>query len=275
MLASGAWMDAQFHLPRSLGPLVHAIWEQRSETPMAWQILPSGRVELIFNLGPALEDVRGKRIDATFNPTERFCFLSGLHTRPLRMSFPRFHVMGVQMQPLAIRALFGVPSVEVRDWAVPGEEILADLAAVEDRLRGPGAFMDKAEWLEAWLRGRLTGSPELRTALSMRRAVDRMLERGRAGERVRPEDWTGYSRMHTHRLFKDWMGLAPGEFLRLERFVRMLRRLHATEDDLTTIAQQSGYYDQAHLNHHFQRFAGMAPGRYRAGRTALPGQLSI
>lgn len=94
------------------------IWEQESDTPSNWQILPSGFVELIFNLGPAMENVQGKRVGGAFNPTEEFCFLSGIHTQPLYMSFPRFKIMGVQMHPLAVKAVFGLPCKEVRDWAL-------------------------------------------------------------------------------------------------------------------------------------------------------------
>ena len=149
-------MQARLYVPRSLFPLVHAIWEQRAEEPQGWKILPSGRVELIFNLGPTMQDLQGKRIGGTFNPTEHFCFLSGLHTRPLFMSFPRFHVMGVQMEPVAVKAFFGIPCEEVRDWAVRGEEVLKEVNAIEDRLRSPGPFEAKARWLEAHLLNFLT-----------------------------------------------------------------------------------------------------------------------
>ncbi|MBK9176787.1 MAG: AraC family transcriptional regulator [Flavobacteriales bacterium] len=266
-------MQVQMHIPASLAPLVHAIWEQRAEHPSDWTILPSGRVELIFNLGPRMEDLKGKRVGGAFNPTEQFCFLSGLHTRPLRMSFPRCHVMGVQMEPLAVKALFGIPCVEVRDWAVRGEDVMDDIAMIEDRLRGPGSFTMKAHWLEAHLHGILRSSPELDEAQRMRSAVDEMVRLCMAGEEVHPADFTGYSRMHTHRLFNAWTGLPPGEFLRLRRFINVMGHVHTGEDDLTAVAHQHGYFDQAHFNHHFQRFAGMSPGRYRRDRWLLPGQL--
>lgn len=266
-------MNARLHIPRSLAPLVHLIWEQRSEDAMAWTILPSGRVELIFNLGPRMEDLHGKRVGGAFNPTEHFCFLSGLHTRPLHMSFPHCHVMGVQMEPLALKALFGIPCVEVRDWAVHGEEVMHGIAMIEDRLRGPGDFAMKAHWLEEHMHGLIRSTPELDEALRMRSAVDRMVVRCMAGENVNPSEATGYSRMHTHRLFNTWTGLPPGEFLRLRRFIHAMGHVHASTDDLTTVAHHHGYFDQAHFNHHFQRFAGMTPGEYRQNHWVLPGQL--
>ena len=137
-------MEVNFHIPHSLAPLVHVIWEQRSSGSSAWRILPSGKVELIFNLGPRMDRVEGKRVGGSFDPTAWFCFLSGLHTRPLDMSFHNFHVIGVQMEPIAVKALFGIPCEEVRDWAVHGEELLTEIHMIEDHLRGPGTFHEKA-----------------------------------------------------------------------------------------------------------------------------------
>lgn len=268
-------MNARIYIPSSLAPLVRLIWEQRSDEPMGWKILPSGRVELIFNLGPSMLDLVGRRVGNAFNPTEHFCFLSGLHTRPLVMRFPRFHVMGVQMEPLAVKALFGIPCIEVRDWAVHGGEILAELNAIEDRLRGPGDFPEKAVWLEQYLHRLLRRAGTMEPALLFRGAVDRMTARTLDGSRHHAEGEIGYSRMHMHRMFNEWLGLPPGEFFRLERFVRTVAAVHAGEESFTTLAHRYGYHDQAHFNHHFQRFAGMSPTQYRSHRWQLPGQLPV
>lgn len=268
-------MEVNFHIPHSLAPLVHVIWEQRSSGSSAWRILPSGKVELIFNLGPRMDRVEGKRVGGSFDPTAWFCFLSGLHTRPLDMSFHNFHVIGVQMEPIAVKALFGIPCEEVRDWAVHGEELLTEIHMIEDHLRGPGTFHEKACWLEGHLHGLFVRSPDIAQAVQLRSAVAVMVAEGKEGQRVRPEDRLGYSRMHTNRLFKEWMGLPPGAYLRLQRFVGAVHHLHGSSGELTSVAYANGYHDQAHFIHSFQNFAGMAPGRYRALRTDLPGQLAL
>ncbi len=242
---------------------------------MGWKILPSGRVELIFNLGPSMSDLEGRRVGNAFNPTEHFCFLSGLHTRPLVMRFPRFHVMGVQMDPPAVKALFGIPCVEVRDWAVHGEEILEEVNAIEDRLRGAGDFQEKAIWVEQFLYGLLCRSATVGTALRFREVASRSSEKYVDGSAFRIDHELGCSRMHAHRVFNEWLGLPPGEFFRLARFVRTVAAMHASEESFTSLAHRFGYHDQAHFNHHFQRFADMSPGAYRTDRWVLPGQLPV
>ena len=167
-------MEVNFHIPHSLAPLVHVIWEQRSSGSSAWRILPSGKVELIFNLGPRMDRVEGKRVGGSFDPTAWFCFLSGLHPRPLDMSF------------------HNIPCEEVRDWAVHGEELLTEIHMIEDHLRGPGTFHEKACWLESHLHGLFVRSPDIAQAVQLRSAVAVMVAEGKEGQRVRPEDRLGY-----------------------------------------------------------------------------------
>jgi AraC-like DNA-binding protein len=261
-------MRATFYVPARLTGLVTAIWEQQCEEPRRWRILPSGHVELIFRIGPPLDEVTGRRL--TTNPTEAFCFLSGLHTGPLRMAFSRFHVMGVQMHPVAVRAIFGLPCAEVRDSAVDGGLVLRDLNRIEDALCGPGDFLSKARWLEEDLLARLEDTPELRTAVRLRRLVTRLSLRPHLGRDV--PALTGYSRSHAHRVFTAWLGQSPGDSVRLSRFVAACQLLHAGANRLTDVGVAAGYYDQSHFIRDFRRFSGLAPGEYRRRMTALPGQ---
>jgi AraC-like DNA-binding protein len=239
------------------------IWEQRAEFPANLQILPTGFVELIFNVGPAMDNLHGKLVGESFNPTQHFCFLSGLHTKPLTMSFTRFHVMGVQMHPLAVKAIFGLPCNEVRDWAVLGELILPELAEIEDKLRCQGDFLTKARWLENHLLTKIRETGDLHTAFKMQDTIQVAKRRLRLGERVKIESLTGYSRMHTTRLFNDWFGLPPAQTLRLHQFINAVNLFHTSPERLTDIGLQSGFYDQAHFIHTFREFADMTPGEYK------------
>jgi AraC-like DNA-binding protein len=248
---------------------VHSIWEQQSDSPARLQILPSGYVELIFNTGPAVDELNGKLVGANFNPTENFCFLSGLHTKPLGMHFSRFRVMGMQMHPLAVKGLFGIPCKEVQDWAIPGELILQDLAEIEDQLRMPGSFLSKAQWLESYLLRKIQDTSELQTAFKIRQSLQKAKQAARLNKRVKIEALTGYSRMHTSRLFKDWFGLAPAQTLRLHQFTDAVQCLHLGAASLTEIGLQSGFYDQPHFIRIFHEFADMAPGEYK--KQMVPG----
>lgn len=267
-------MKFKFYKPHKLRGLVHAIWKQQAGA-MDWQILPSGFVELIFMLGPAVPEVEGKRVGGKFNPTRSFCFLSGLHTKPLYLSFPRFETMGVQMHPLAIKAIFGIPCSELRDWAVDGELILDDMERIEQCMKAEGDFLSKARYMEDYLFELITESEQLKTALKMKRTLEDMSDQMARGTSVDPEEFTGYSRSHTHRLFTDWFGLSARQCLNLHQFLRSMHSLHLSSKRLTDIALMNGYYDQSHFIRNFRKYTNMTPGKYRDQKTNVPGQLPL
>src|SRR5205085_11957140 len=66
--------------------------------------------------------------------------------------------------------------------------------------------------------------------------------------------------------FSRVVGLPPKVFSRIQRFQAALRNVNCR--NLADLAVSSGYYDQAHLIHEFNRVAGMSPSAPLAGRTA-------
>jgi|GEM_PF-1856218 len=271
-------MQARYYIPEKLTGLVNAIWEQRAVGPRQWTFLPTGCVELIFRLGPALESIEGKSLNDEVNPTRNVAFLSGLHTRPFEVRFTRFHFIGIQMQPIAVNALFGIPCYEVRDWALDGNMLLRDLEEpeIEERLRGEEDFRQKARWLEDFMVNRLGDADDLTFAGKLMEVVDSVIFRRITGEDVSIEDLTGYSRTHTYRLFKKWFGVSPSRCVQLYRYVRALNQIHMENGvgRLTDVAYGQGYYDQSHFIHTFKEFAGMTPGEYRESKSEIPFQLS-
>jgi transcriptional regulator GlxA family with amidase domain len=71
------------------------------------------------------------------------------------------------------------------------------------------------------------------------------------------------------KLFRDEYGLPPMKYLMHMRVARA-RTLLARGVPCTDVAQESGFYDQSHLNRWFQRVYGLNPGVYLRNRlTAL------
>jgi AraC-like DNA-binding protein len=65
------------------------------------------------------------------------------------------------------------------------------------------------------------------------------------------------------RRFESAVGVSPKEFSRVSRFLHALGHLKkGTHCTLTETALECGYFDQAHFNHEFREFAGMAPAEF-------------
>jgi hypothetical protein len=114
-------MEFQEYKSTKLSRLVESIYERKVGKLSRLQFLPDGVITLIFNLGSSSTNVKGETIDtAVFNPVEKFCFISGLHTRPLYFQFQNLHVVGIILRPAAVKAFFNLPVEEFKDVAVEG-----------------------------------------------------------------------------------------------------------------------------------------------------------
>lgn len=63
------------------------------------------------------------------------------------------------------------------------------------------------------------------------------------------------------RRFKELSGFNPKLYLRIKRFISVFNK-PSQNKTLTQIAHDSGYYDQSHFIHDFQKFSGNNPGEY-------------
>lgn len=267
-------MDIEIYIPEKPNGLIKMIWEQVCNDPMHWKILPSGMVELIFMVGPTVELEKARKLGEENNPLRNFCFLSGLHTKPLYLRFERFHVIGVQMYPVAVKALFGLPANEIRDGAADGDLLFSGLNQIEDKLKSAEPFQKKARWLEHVLLRRIQENNELYMALKLSRLAQRLVCQKTLGQSIDINACLGYSRTQTFRIFNDWFGWSAGHCLQLLQFVNTTHRLHLPFDRLVDVGMQEGYFDQPHFIRAFKDFAEMTPGEYRIKMTDLPGQLS-
>lgn len=266
-------MHFESYRPRALPDMVEEIWEQRSAEGQRWRILPTGWVELIFRLGPPFTLQKARLLGPDADPLRQFCFLSGLHTRPLDLSFAGFHVFGIRLHPVAVRALFGVPCSEVRDGAADGDLVLGDLARIEDRLRMAPDFLSRARWMEDELSTRLWNRDTLSTAERMRRLSAMLPSVIASGGDI--SRLVGYSRSHTHRIFAEWLGQSTTHVIRMTRFVCATQALHGVDASVSRIGYRLGYFDQAHFIREFRKYSGMTPGEYRRQKGATPGQLAL
>lgn len=259
--------------PVGLPAFVEGVWEQRTAATTRWCFLPTGSLELIFNLGRPFAVGDARRKGDVAPAVDGFAFLSGLHTGPLDVVLEGLHVFGVRLHPVASQALFGVPCDALLDGAVPADEVVRDLERVEDRLRSARDFASRVRCIHEHARAWAARAIDVAHAERMRRMA-LALARERPCSLPELHRRLGYSRSHAHRLFRTWLGQPAGDAVRLARFVRSVGAVHEGSTSLTTIAHALGYADQAHFTRTFRAYAGRTPSAYRRSRGPVPGQFA-
>jgi AraC-like DNA-binding protein/quercetin dioxygenase-like cupin family protein len=75
----------------------------------------------------------------------------------------------------------------------------------------------------------------------------------------------GVSREHLHRLFRNTLGVTPGQYLRLSR-IALARRLLRRGEPIIAAAGACGFADQSHFTRWFKRYLGVTPGAFAGHR---------
>lgn len=164
----------------------------------------------------------------------------------------------VEFRPGGLFAFTGVPQAELRDkvW---------DLAAV-----APALFqlylrlLYTAPDLDAFiLRLDAALCATVQTPAPIRPMLDYLAaSRERSPVQALARE-TGYSPRHLARLFREGAGMGCKSFLRVLRVNDAVGRIQAGAPLLTILAQELGYFDQAHFIHDFRAVCGVSPGEYR------------
>lgn len=74
---------------------------------------------------------------------------------------------------------------------------------------------------------------------------------------------TGYTERYIHKVFMEMMGFSPKIFCKIIQFQKAIDVLnYGSNEKMTEIAVNLGYYDQAKFIRDFKKYAGITPSRY-------------
>jgi AraC-like DNA-binding protein len=236
-----------------LRPLItrYTGYAQDDVTLIVHRGLPSRHVTVVISLAGPVRTA-GRTLQA---------LVGGLHTSAVLIEQDRAQE-GIQLDldPLGVRTLFGVPAAELSGDVVDLAEF--GLGDLPERLRALPAWAARFALLDDVLAARavepVATAPELGEAWRRMRAADgRVRVADLAGE-------VGWSRRHLAGRFRAELGLAPKQAARVLRFERAGRLLRRGRPDLAALAVECGFYDQAHLTHEWRALAGCTPGTWIA-----------
>jgi AraC-like DNA-binding protein len=120
------------------------------------------------------------------------------------------------------------------------------------------------EFLLGQFQSKLDQNPVVEYALDQIVATPNQVSLGKLNDSL------GYSQKHFINLFKSKVGVTPKAYLRIMRFQKAITEIEQIQKvDWSAIAQDCGFYDQAHLINDFRAFSGFTPEEYVRSKSEL------
>lgn len=256
-------MEYNVYLPQ--GPLskyIQRYWtlenEDTSTPPTRDRIFPDGCMELLFNYGD-----RFKKYENGVALWQPQSFIHGQLKKYMEVEpTGKVGIFSVRFRPHGLRPFVSTPvdtftekMIPIAElWGQEGEELAREVIKA-------GSTEERIRLLEAFLENRCDASADKND--SIHQCVERIEKN--AGminiDALAEELYVG--RRHLERKFLQHVGLTPKLFARIIRFNHVLHLIEdKAENNFAHLAQEGGFYDQAHFIKDFKDFTGLNPGSY-------------
>ena len=245
-LAVGEFAHGRFEAPPDLVDRIEHFWSVRWNleglAPQVQETLPHPNVHLVVEPGSIAA--------------------WGVHTgRWTRVLEGRSSAFGIKFRPGGFRALLGRAVAGIADASIPADVLFGDDAALLDDVLRCDGDAAAAEVAAAFLRPRLPAidaSALLAGCIVDSVADDRELHS--ADELARRFDM---SLRALQRLFNEYVGVGPKWVINRYRMHEAVARVQAGAPvSWAALAQDLGYFDQAHFIADFRKLVGKTPGDY-------------
>lgn len=226
--------------------------------PVSERVFPVGCVQLVFHRGKSLFLSR----EGKMQPKAMICGHSVGYTDVV--STGRIEMITVVFQPYAAKAFLHVPVSLFHGQSIPldavgDEEIKLLIRQVTEAENQD----DCIRWIEQFLVHRLYTFPDY----DLKR-ISTVLHEINVSPQVdiaRLSDVACLGDKQLRRVFTDYMGATPKEFIRIVRMQRALYLLQQNDAiPFAQVAYDCGFSDQSHMIREFKLFSGYTPAEYLA-----------
>jgi AraC-like DNA-binding protein len=275
MLSSTAMIYRLRVLGAPLSFFVENLWfYQDLEVDYAREkLLPDASMELIIDLGEGAKKLYDR--DGFGYTGYNRCWVNGMQRRYLVIGAEQgASMMGAHFRTGGAAPFFGFPLSELASQVVELDLIWkGEILALREQLLETEAIDAKFDLLEGYLmtkaKSRLEPDKTIAAALNTLRSWPVMPVRELASR-------LGLSHKQIIARFDCRVGLTPKQTSRIFRFRNSLAAAcNISSPDWSSLAADCGYYDQAHMIHEFQQFAGMTPAEYQRNRTIYPQYVAL
>lgn len=256
--------------PPALAEFVDFFWvhEEDWHQPLIERVLPAGMADLVIDLTD--EDERSGMFDERqphFWRRAPRALLRGVQsTWYLECFGQRVSEVGARFKSGGLGAFLPVPASDLHNTEVSLETLWGRSAiTLREQIMAAPDPDARVQVLVRALLARMTRSYALHPAVSF--ALQAFLAQPRPQMIAQVADQSGLSHRQFIAVFRHEVGMSPKQFCRVHRFLQVLCSTKGTgQINWAEVAQRHGYYDQAHLIHDFQEFAGISPTAYLRDR---------
>lgn len=221
---------------------------------------PSSDVVLIISLGPALQVIDPR--DKAASALTRSAFVAGLYESYVFVESKASCGLQVNFTPIGAHLFFGLPMNRLTNRVVELEDLFGSMAhRLMSRLYETPTWAVRFSLLDSLITARLAEAdlPSPRITWTWQR----LQETGGSVRISTLANALGCSQKYLIAQFREQIGLPPKVCARIVRFNRVLQHIsHKSTMSWAEIALVCGYYDQAHCNRDFHKFAGCTPGEF-------------
>jgi AraC-like DNA-binding protein len=243
-----------------LKPFIKCIYFYQSESADNYDdiVFPSGNMEVIFNLGSGKWQVKKEDRFYTTPPIEFW----GQITKPLPIkSIGENTMLGIRFYPHSAAYFFNEKASEFNNEIVNAADIFgSSLQALHAKLLSTVDWGKRVVLIEAYLSDRLLVSKKKHHKLKFIGDIMSHMKHVHNHEKINNISLrNNISSRYLNALFTEYTGLQPKLFCKINRFQYSLNLVSSSEQTLTTIAYDSGYFDQSHFIREFKAFTGITP----------------
>ena len=236
------------------------------------RFLPDGNTEIIIDLTDNPQYIYDNETLQEIQ-TCLHAWVSGVRTHPITIPSGRgSRMLIVAFKRGGAHPFYPFPMTEITDWVVDADLIFGNgfHRLREQLLHAPSAesmFSQVEQFLLRRGGDALHSDP---SSMCVEFAVSSIVHQPHATAFRTISDSIGYSQKHFIDLFKNRVGVAPKQYLKIMRFQKAILEIEKDHPvHWEQIALESGFYDQAHFIHDFKNFSGFTPGEYITRKTDM------
>jgi AraC-like DNA-binding protein len=213
---------------------------------------------------------KGKFTEVTTNGTLKESFSSGIQG-PSKMhaefiSCENVGIFGIEFFPYAIPALFSMSAADLANQYIDLKTFLGSRGSeLEDKIFSATTDSERVRIATDFLESQIkrTINPYIISAV---KSIDQ--SGGQIDLKTLLKN-VPLSQKQLERLFRKNVGFTPKLYIRITRFETAINNLKRKKS-FTSLALDTGYFDQSHFNHDFMEFTGLQPKNYLKAIDIIP-----